>query len=135
MSTLWFDSHCGEVHSVEDNPIWFETIKRRVKSAHVYLLSGDTYFRKIEDFPERYFDLIVIDGSQRLACFHIARDRLKIGGTLLVDNTDKDRTTHGDLYEVDRLLESSEFYMVRRFTGWSPGLLFPQETTIALRLK
>ena len=52
---------------------------------------------------------------------------------LLIDNTDKDRTNQGDLYEIDRCLAKQANYDVYRFTGWTHGNFFPQETTICLR--
>lgn len=133
MSTLWFEDHCSEVHSVEDDLTWFNLISARARSAHLYYLRDRNYVNKIRDFPAGYFDLISIDGSERLACFSLADDYLKPGGMLLIDNTDKDRTNLGDLYEIDSCLTKQNNYEIYRFTGWTHGNFFPQETTICLR--
>jgi hypothetical protein len=133
MSTLWFEDHCAEVHSVEDDLNWFSLISARARSAHLYYLRDQYYVNKIRDFPAGYFDLISIDGSERFACFGLVDDYLKPGGMLLIDNTDKDRTNLGDLYEIDCCLAKQANYEVYRFTGWTHGNFFPQETTICLR--
>lgn len=132
MSTLWYERNCAEVHAVEDDAAWFEVISKRTRSARVYHLRDQDYVNKIREFPLGYFDLISIDGSDRLACFEIAEKYLRPGGMLLVDNTDKDRPSKGDLYQIDCRLTESTAYKVYRFTGWTHGNFFPQETTICI---
>jgi len=135
MSTLWFSSNCREVHSVEDNASWIHFLRSRAESAKFYCLAGDPYFRKIHEFPPGYFDVIIVDGRQRLCCFQAAHQHLKIGGLLVIDNTDRHQETRGDEYHINRLLTGSISYKVLRFTGWAPGLFFPQETTVCIRLR
>jgi hypothetical protein len=132
MSTLWFERHCAEVYAVEDDPVWFQVVSSRTQRAQVFHLRNQEYVNKIRDFPRGYFDLISIDGSERLACFDIAEDYLRPGGFLLIDNTDKDRTTNGDLFQIDRRLAKRTDFHIHRFTGWAPGNFFPQETTICV---
>ena len=134
MSTLWFENNCSEVYSVEDDLTWFNLISRRTRNAQLHYLRGADYVNKIRDFPADYFDLISIDGSERYACFTVADNYLRAGGMLLIDNTDKDRVSKGDLYKIDCALAGNPRYEVHRFTGWTHGNFFPQETTICLRL-
>jgi predicted O-methyltransferase YrrM len=130
MSTFWFEEHCAEVHTVEDNPEWYGIVSRRVKRAQVSLKTGQAYIDEILRFPDGYFDLISIDGSDRCACLLAAIPKLKVSGLLVVDNTDKDRINHGDLYRADAFLDGLKGFRVSRFVGWSPGNFFPQETTV-----
>lgn len=117
---------------MEDDPDWFGIISRRTRNARVYYLKDQAYVNKIQDFPPGYFDLISIDGSQRLACFDMAEPYLKPGGMLLIDNTDKDRITRGDLYQIDSRLADHSKYRIHRFTGWTHGNFFSQETTVCV---
>ena len=133
MSTLWFERHCAEIHAVEDDPVWFDLVSRRIRNARLYYLRDRDYINKIQDFPAGYFDLISIDGSERLACFKIAADYLQPGGMLLIDNTDFDRINQGDLYQIDCYLAKRTDFQIHRFTGWAPGNFFAQETTICVR--
>jgi len=131
MSTVWYERHFREVNAVEDNPIWYGIVSRRLKSAKLHLLQDEAYVTKISDYPDGYFDLVVIDGNHRLSCFNRVGKRLKPDGILLIDNSDKDRTTLGDHLLIDRALEAAgDAVDVKRFTGWTPGNFFPQETTL-----
>lgn len=130
MSTLWYESHCAEVHSVEDNPVWWEIVCGRITSAKVKLREGQDYVDAISEFPDHYFDLISVDGSHRHQCVRAALPKLKPSGMLMVDNTDKDRATKGDLFQTDAFLETLRTFRIQRFVGWSPGNFFPQETTL-----
>jgi hypothetical protein len=133
MSTLWYERHSAEVHAVEDDPAWYAIVQKRVRSASVYLLSGAAYVGRIREFPDGYFDLISIDGSSRYECLRASIPKLSPRGLLVIDNTDKDRTTRGDLFRADALIESLPGFSVRRFAGWPPGNFFAQETTICFR--
>jgi hypothetical protein len=134
MSTIWFERVCGEVHSVEDDPGWYAWVRRRADTACVYLLSGTQYVARIRDFPVGYFDLVSIDGSFRLACFREALDHVGPAGMVLVDNTDADRTTLGELFLVDQMVNGlGSGWEVHRFPGWGPCNLFAWETTVCVR--
>jgi hypothetical protein len=130
MSTFWFEERCAEVHTVEDNPEWYAIVSRRLNRARVSLKTGQAYVDEIRKFPDGYFDLISIDGSNRCACLQAAILKLKPSGLLILDNTDKDRINHGDLYQADAFLDQLKGFRIDRFVGWSPGNFFPQETTV-----
>ncbi len=132
MSTLWFEKHCAEVISVEDDEKWFRMISKRLHKARLSHKTGTEYVQAITEFQDGSFDLISVDGSHRLACFEIAHRYLKPGGILLVDNTDKDRQTRGDMWHLDAQIERSSEYEVHRFPGWIHGIWAPIETTICL---
>ncbi len=134
MSTLWYDRNCAEVHAVEEDAAWSRRVQERARRATVYLLQGAAYVSKIHDFPAGYFDLVSVDGSQRHECCRAALGHLKTGGLLLVDNTDKDRTTRGDLFRADELLLSTPGLTLIRFVGWAPGTFSPQEATVCIKL-
>jgi len=48
------------------------------------------YVNKILEFPDAYFDIVVVDGRARPSCVGIARLKVKPGGLLLLDNTERD---------------------------------------------
>ncbi len=47
------------------------------------------YSEEILKFPDGYFDLILIDGRARPSCLFFARSKVKSGGLILMDNTDR----------------------------------------------
>ncbi|MEP7323363.1 MAG: hypothetical protein ABI761_15670 [Saprospiraceae bacterium] len=48
------------------------------------------YVRKIDEYPDEKFDLIMIDGRSRAACINHAVKKVKKGGYLLLDNSERD---------------------------------------------
>jgi hypothetical protein len=48
------------------------------------------YASFIERYPEGFFDIIIVDGRARPSCTKHAIPRLRKGGWLLIDNTDRD---------------------------------------------
>ncbi len=52
-------------------------------------MSFEKYARSIDAYPEAYFDLILVDGRARTSCIQQAIPRLKKGGLLVVDNTER----------------------------------------------
>jgi predicted O-methyltransferase YrrM len=60
------------------------------------------YAASIDEFPEGYFDVIMIDGRARPSCFVHALPRLNAGGYLVLDNAERDeyRTIHQQLADL-----------------------------------
>ncbi len=52
-------------------------------------MSFEKYARRIDPFPDAYFDLILVDGRARPSCIQQALPHLKKGGLLVVDNTER----------------------------------------------
>lgn len=48
-----------------------------------------SYAAQIDDFPPDHFDLVMVDGRARPSCIRHAVPRLKPGGMLVVDNSDR----------------------------------------------
>ncbi len=48
------------------------------------------YVKKIDDYSDESFDLIMIDGRSRAACICHAIKKIKKGGFLLLDNSERD---------------------------------------------
>jgi len=114
-STIYWSARAAEVVSVEHDAQWFdtaqealgdadETVAKRSMILHEpsaeatkVFTSGDkkydgmsfeAYSRAIEEFPEGYFDLIVVDGRARMACLHNCMKQLSKTGVILLDNSD-----------------------------------------------
>ncbi|HRI61721.1 MAG TPA: hypothetical protein PK228_18415 [Saprospiraceae bacterium] len=52
-------------------------------------LSFEKYARTIDQYPDDYFDLVLVDGRARPSCIQQALPHLKTGGLLVVDNTER----------------------------------------------
>jgi hypothetical protein len=58
------------------------------------------YVRAIDTFPDGYFDLIVVDGRSRPACIKHAVAKVKSGGHLILDNTERSHYLTDALYDL-----------------------------------
>jgi FkbM family methyltransferase len=77
------------------------------------MLSFQKYARRVEDFPDQYFDLIVIDGPSRASCFMYAVAKLRFEGYIVLNSAEQDSDRY--ILETGNKLgfENNEF--------WSPG--------------
>jgi hypothetical protein len=127
MSTVWFAARCREVISVEDNSKWYDAVVHRTRANNnvqvIYAASKADYLQALSRVGGK-FDVVLIDGSQRIACLEAARGHLNPNGIVIVDNTDADPALS---LAVERAFSDST---IRIFRGWVPGILHPNETTI-----
>jgi predicted O-methyltransferase YrrM len=118
-STVWFARRAGRVISVEDNEYWFPRTRERLERAG--LTNVDLRLRPVEGFPSEVaelsdasFDLVVVDFLEspevtRIDCIRPAREKVRPGGLLLLD--DSDRPGYAEAFE---LLAGWRF---RKFSG------------------
>ncbi len=113
-STLWFAKRLQHLTSIESNAAWFTQVTRMVEKAgltnvdlrHIPLdhAESETYALEysplpanpsaILDFPDASLDFVVVDGWYRPVCARAALPKLKLGGILLIDNTDWNDPPH-----------------------------------------
>jgi len=142
-STLWLARRADEVHSVEHHRGFGEMMATELEPFdHVTLrivepvaserpavvsvkeghsgLDFSTYVAAIDSVPGE-FDLVVVDGRARAACLAAAQSRLAPGGIVVFDNSRRRR--YREAIGASGLLE-------RRFTGLTPTLPYPEQTSI-----
>lgn len=103
-STIWFSkTFDGELTSVEHNKEWYTTVKSQIENKQTNLIlkesniSSDpngellekSYSYVIDDFNDNYFDLILIDGRNRVECFLKCDRILKPKGLMILDNSER----------------------------------------------
>jgi hypothetical protein len=49
------------------------------------------YYSKVNEYPDEYFDFVLIDGRARVNCGKNAIDKLKSGGIFILDNSERQR--------------------------------------------
>ena len=89
-------------------------------------LEGEKYAQAINENGEK-FDLIIIDGRDRVNCAHASLTALSDTGVIIWDNTERERYQSG----ID-VLKSHGFKQLR-FTGFIPIDFMPSETSIFYR--
>ncbi len=96
-STLFLGSRVGLLHSVEHDKEWFE------KSDPKPYQNTEIFFCPLEngsypDFPRsigQVYDLILIDGRERVACAKASANCLSSEGVIIFDDSERDRYSEG----------------------------------------
>lgn len=127
MSSVWFSERCREVISVEHDSAWYAFIAAHAKERRnlrvIYANSKEDYLGAIFKAGGS-FDLILIDGQYRRECLELARSFLNPNGSIVVDNTDVDAALSD---AIERMFSDGR---IRKFRGYAPGILHPNETTV-----
>lgn len=143
-STVWLSSRATEVVSVESDPQWAEVVTASLPT-HARVVVADVpaatrpgavrskrwgftkrdftdYVGAVASHPGPW-DVIVIDGRAREACFEQALPRLAPGGIIVFDNTNRRRyraALAGHRHEI----------VVDSHTGLTPIVPWPTRTSI-----
>lgn len=97
-STLWFADRAGAVVTVEHDPEWGQSLLAATAGDErlTVLLRPATdqyaaYVSAIDEYPDKHFDVVVVDGRERVRCVAAAVSKVRPGGLLLLDDSDRPR--------------------------------------------
>lgn len=103
-STIWFARQKHSVASFELDPEWYKQVGERVVKENLMPFVQPYYFGIIKGLNspniQMYadailsatfgkFDLILVDGRNRCRCLANARSKVKVGGMLCLDNSER----------------------------------------------
>lgn len=122
-STVWLAELAQYVVSMEHNGDWYDKVSGWLREYNLQdkvelncqPLDGN-YAGYILKFPDNHFDLIEIDGRQRAACTLNAIAKLKSGGILVIDNSEREEYQDSINAANIKRWEHVDFY-----SGWSDG--------------
>lgn len=126
-STIWFSSKVNRIVSVEHDKSFYETKKATIESLGnvqyecIDLEAG--YAKRIADF-DKEFDIIIIDGRDRINCAKNCLKALKDDGIVIWDNSDREEYQEG--YNI--LLENG--FKKIDFKGVGPICYWEWQTSI-----
>lgn len=130
-STYWWAGMVNEVISVEHDREWYEKIRKKlpknVSLSYVKLDYDGDYSKMVSKYANR-FDIIVIDGRDRINCAMNALIALKPCGIIIWDNSDRIEYEEG----FDFLYKNG--FRKIEFVGLAPIWNIKQETGIFYRL-
>jgi hypothetical protein len=129
-STLYYAKRVGKVVSVEHDENWYKKIvgSKPANSEMIFteLMTDGAYAKKASALNEK-FDIIVVDGRDRVNCCKYSVHALSDAGIIVLD--DSERPAYGD---ARHLLKKAGFRELS-FSGISPGLFYPKATSIFYR--
>lgn len=123
-STLWWGKRVARLVSCEHDKEWYASLKKLVANSDI---NADTtcLLRRCKGGSSEYgseilhyrdaFDILVIDGRDRVGCARNGLGSLRAGGVIVWDNSDRDRYLPGYI-----VLQEAGF---RRLDFWGMGPL------------
>jgi predicted O-methyltransferase YrrM len=92
-STVWFAQRSATLHSIEDDQAWYNTVQGLLVAKQTFnvhhLLRDEATYCDLSDYPDHSFDFVLIDGIQRAACARSVIPKVKAGGWIYLDNSDR----------------------------------------------
>lgn len=129
-STNWWAARTLEVVAVEHHQGWYDRVKGEmrpnVKLLHRDLENG-TYAKAIQE-DSGVFDLVIVDGRNRVECAMACLEKLSDRGVIIWDNSERERYGEGI-----QALKSRGFRQIR-FTGFIPIDFMESETSVFYRV-
>jgi hypothetical protein len=129
-STLYFASKVKQIVSIEYNAEFYQLISEKLKSHdnvdYIFASLGVDYSQQILNFNNE-FDIVIIDGRERIECAKNCISALKKDGVIIWDNSDRKEYHEGYLF-----LEKNGFRRID-FKGHGPISSSEWETSIFYR--
>jgi hypothetical protein len=129
-STFFYAKYAGIVVSVEHDKEWYDKIvKDKPDNSEMIfceLIRGGDYCHMPVKLEEK-FDIIIVDGRDRVNCCKQAMDALTPEGVVVLDDSEREFYQEG----VDFLLKKG--FKQLAFTGISPGLFYRKATSVFYR--
>jgi len=93
-STIWFSKRTKHLTSVEHHADWHKKVSKAINetpecNSAKLILHARPYYTVCDQFPDETFDLILVDGRNRSGCIKYALSKLKRGGVLMLDNSER----------------------------------------------
>ncbi len=111
-STLWFSDKVHKVYSVENNLSWKESIQNKnIPNVTIEYADKDTdaYTQHILNYNFN-FDLVLVDGRNRVKCIKESISKLSTGGVLVLDNSEREIYNEGIIFLKENGFKRLDFW-------------------------
>ncbi|MCZ4242959.1 FkbM family methyltransferase [Pedobacter punctiformis] len=126
-STSFYAERAATVTSVEHDKSWFENVKNTSPSNAEMIfchLEKDGEYAKKATLLNKKFDIIIVDGRDRVNCCKYSVDALSANGVLVLDDSER------EVYHAARVLLKEKGFKEISFSGISPGLFYEKATSV-----
>jgi hypothetical protein len=126
-STLYYAKRAGTVVSVEHDKEWFDKITtgKPSNSEMVFCeLESNGAYSKMPTSRDQKFDIIIVDGRDRVNCCYHSLSALSESGVVVLDDSERLKYQDGRTF----LLENG--FKELSFSGISPGLFYRKSTSV-----
>jgi hypothetical protein len=126
-STIFYAERAKSVTSVEHDKGWFDRVKNTSPSNAEMIfcqLEKDGEYAQKAKLLNRKFDIIIVDGRDRVNCCKYSIDALSSRGVLVLDDSER------EVYEPARTFLKQNGFKELSFSGISPGLFYEKATSV-----
>jgi len=129
-STMWWAARAREVVSFEADQTWFKFVSGRIPS-NVKLGLVDERLNKVPpDLLNDKFDIVVVDGLDRVAAARISVDMLAEDGALIMDDSEQPWSPQG--YPILDFMRERGFQRID-FFGHAPAVIRRHCTSVFIK--
>lgn len=143
-STLWWAARAAELVTVEEDPAWRDALTRGLARAPETVAPpaaagpprAPAKFQLLATvaqaaaLPPAGFDVVIVDGGDRLAAARVALSATRSGGVILLDDSEK--SWGGPGFPILALLRENGWRRLD-FHGFAPGVARPRVTSLFFR--
>jgi hypothetical protein len=153
-STLYWIEKCAQIVSIEHDESFFYNLQSKLADKAVYHLIApqvqsvvanyspadpdlfqssdyrgyffENYVKAIDLYPDGHFDVVVVDGRARPSCIKRALPKIRRGGMLVLDNSDRS-------YYTKLTSTMLNDWSLSIFRGPVRGLIHQEQTSIYIK--
>jgi hypothetical protein len=129
-STLYYSKRVSHVDSVENDNFWYEKIKNTMPgnvSLFYCELAEDGEYCRYTQRTNKAYDIIIVDGRDRVNCCLQSFNSLNAGGVLVLDDSEREEYTEAINFLTNRGFKRLDFW------GLAPAVNYHKCTTIFYR--
>ena len=126
-STIFYAERAGKVTSVEHDKGWFDKVKGTspVNAEMIFCeLHRDGEYARKAMLLDKKFDIIIVDGRDRVNCCKYSLEALSPDGVIILDDSER------EVYQPARILLKENGFKEISFSGISPGLFYEKATSV-----
>jgi hypothetical protein len=136
-STFWWSQRVSSVMSCEHNLNWYKSMQPRIPPNVEYIYSALTYGGEYSKVISRYktiFDIVVIDGRDRINCARNAVTAMKEDGVIIWDNSDRNQYAEGYAHLAGNSFRRLDFRGLGPInTGeWCTSIFYRRDNCLAI---
>lgn len=131
-STLFFADHVQSVTSVEADKKWYDELLHKIpENVNLIFQAADVdgqYCRTI-DKDETQYDMVIVDGEDRINCLQMGLAKLNTTGVLILDDSNRSEYRNGIA------LVTQSGYKSLNFEGLKPNAFETEKATIFYKVQ
>ncbi|MEA3642382.1 MAG: class I SAM-dependent methyltransferase, partial [Lamprobacter sp.] len=138
-STLWLSAHVEKIVSVEHDAGWYQKMKAKMPANVEYLYHaleyGGAYGQEIsKDHYTGVFDIVFVDGRDRVNCLRNCLHALKQNGIVILDNAERTRYNPGSDHLLQHGFKRLDFIGMGpvNLEAWSTAVFYREKNCLGL---